>query len=67
MAPNFTRLVRFKDSNGTIHYGEAGSDWNKDLHGQSIPTYDISSPWSSEFPLTGRKEQVAEVIMPEYS
>ena len=61
MAANFTRLIRFEDAHGKIHYGEAGSDWKKDLHGQSVPTYDIADPWASEYPLTGDKVQIAKV------
>jgi hypothetical protein len=61
MSAQFTRLVRFEDSNGNIHYGEAGSDWRKDLIGQTIPTYSISSVFEEDFPLTGSKVEVAKV------
>lgn len=61
MAFKFSRLVRFEDSNGTVHYGEAGSDWQKDLRGQTVPTYNISDPWDEEFALTGKEVQVAKV------
>lgn len=62
MSAQFTRLVRFEDSHGNIHYGEAGSDWQKDLIGQAIPTYNISSVFEDEFPLTGSKVEVAKVV-----
>lgn len=61
MPAEFTRLVRFEDPQGKIHYGEAGPDWKTDLRGQNVPTYDISSPFASEFPLTGQKSQIAKV------
>ena len=61
MVAKFSRLIRFEDSSGKIHYGEAGADWKKDLHGETVPTYDISSPWTAEYPLTGDKVQVAKV------
>lgn len=61
MPAKFTRLIRFEDAQGKVHYGEAGPDWQKDLRGQKVPTYDISDPWASEFPLTGKQVQVAKV------
>lgn len=66
MAAKFTRLVRFADPKGNIHYGEAGSDWKVDLLGRKLPTYDITDPWASEFALTGHSEQVAKVGCPRY-
>ncbi len=60
MAPKFTRLVRFEDLNGDIHYGEAGSDWKADLLGQSVPTYNASNPFEDEFAFTGKEAQVAK-------
>lgn len=61
MNAKFTRLVRFEDSHGNIHYGEAGEDWKQNLKGQTLPTYNISSPFASDFPLSGQKVQVAKV------
>lgn len=63
MPANFTRLVRFEDPQGQVHYGEAGSDWKKDLHGQKIPTYDISSPFDSEYRSSGLEIEVAKVTL----
>ncbi|OAG44979.1 hypothetical protein AYO21_00941 [Fonsecaea monophora] len=64
MPAKFTRLIRFEDAQGAIHYGEAGPDWDKDLHGQTVPTYDISDPWAAEFPLTGKHVAVTKVLCP---
>ena len=61
MVATFSRLVRFRDPEGKVHYGEAGSDWQQDIHGQTIPTYSIDDPWAPDFPLTGVKAQVAKV------
>ncbi|KIX06972.1 uncharacterized protein Z518_04948 [Rhinocladiella mackenziei CBS 650.93] len=55
MAAKFSRLVRFEDSSGKIHFGEAGSDWQKDLVGQTVPTYNISDAFDGEYALTGDK------------
>ena len=61
MPAKFTRLVRFQDAQGAIHYGEAGADWTTDLHGKTVPTYDISSPFDAEYSLTGQEVKVAKV------
>lgn len=62
MAPKFTRLIRFEDSQGKIHFGEAGSDWKKNLHGQKVPTYKISDPFALDYCLTGDEVQVEKVV-----
>lgn len=62
MSAKFTRLVRFEDSSGNVHYGEAGSDWQKGLVGQSVPTYNISDVFAGEFPLTGNRVEIAKAL-----
>ncbi|KIW95657.1 uncharacterized protein Z519_04242 [Cladophialophora bantiana CBS 173.52] len=64
MTSRFTRLIRFEDPQGKTHYGAAGADWKLNLQGQTLPTYDISSPWASEFPLSGQKAEVAKILSP---
>ncbi|EXJ67934.1 uncharacterized protein A1O5_08548 [Cladophialophora psammophila CBS 110553] len=64
MTSKFTRLIRFEDPQGKIHYGEAGADWKLNLQGQTLPTYDITSSWASEFPLSGQKAEVAKILSP---
>lgn len=64
MAPsNFKRLIRFKTSDGHIHYGEAdGLNPNlKTLEGQTVPVYQGQNPWDSDFNLTSNREKIAEV------
>lgn len=63
MAATFSRLVRFEDSKGEVHFGEAGSDWQKDLAGQIVPTYDISDAFQTEYSLSGHKVEVAKVAI----
>lgn len=62
MPPQFTRLVRFEDSKGNVHFGDAGSDWQKELVGQTVPTYSISSALEEDFPLTGSKVEIAKAL-----
>ena len=57
----FTRLVRFKTSDGKVLYGEAGPDWQKDLHGQTVETFSGNGPWDEDFRLSGDKAVVSEV------
>ncbi|KAK4942971.1 hypothetical protein LTR10_017355 [Elasticomyces elasticus] len=60
----FTRLVRFTTSDGTTHYGEAGSDWQKDLRGQTVDTFQGTDPWDPDFSLSGKKAEISEVLCP---
>ncbi len=62
MAAKFERYVRFEDPNGKIHHGEAGLDWQKDLVGQTVPTYNISDVFDGQYPLTGDKAEIAKVV-----
>jgi predicted lipoprotein len=57
---NFTRLVRFEDEKGQIQYGEAGNQWEKDLHGQTLPTFNGDALMGS-LELSGQTAQVAKV------
>lgn len=43
MNPIFKRLVRFKDADGHIFFGEALSD---SLIGSEVPVYAGDSPWN---------------------
>lgn len=61
MATAFERLIRFEDLDGKIHYGEAGSDWQKDLVGQIVPTYAISNALAGEYSLSGEKAEISKV------
>lgn len=62
MTVQFSRLVRFEDPSGKIHYGEAGSDWQKDLIGQSVPTYNVTDPFKGEYSLTGSKAEISKAM-----
>lgn len=57
---NFTRLVRFEDQNGQIHYGEAGDQWEKSLHGHTLPTFD-GDPLAGSLEISGKTAKVAKV------
>ena len=61
MAP-FKRLVRFKSSVGTIHFGETDvRDPSKEsLVGTSVRVYNGSNPWDSELKLTEEKAEIVE-------
>lgn len=60
MAHVFNCLLRFRDTNGKIHYGETDevSDWE----GKTVSIYRGETPW--ELSETGEKAVVAEVICP---
>lgn len=62
----FTRLVRFKSSDGQTLYGEAGADWQKDLRGQTVDTFSGQNPWDPDFKLSGQKAVVSEVSIPYF-
>lgn len=61
MAQKFSRLIRFQDPNGHTHYGEAGTEWKKDLRGQTVPIYDIDDPYGASFSLSGKRAEIAKV------
>ena len=61
MAPTFDRLVRFEDSAGKIQYGEAGTDWQEDLVGKTVPTYAISTPFDENYRLSGDEVKIEKV------
>ena len=54
----FKRLVRFKDANNDILYGEAPID-TSNLVGHRVPAYTGDNPWILE--ATDRTAVVAEV------
>lgn len=62
---NFTRLVRFADSTGTIWYGDAeGKELTKEgLVGQSVPVYHGEHPWDADFAKTSDLREIAEVFL----
>lgn len=64
MSPNFERLVHFEDPSGKIHYGEAGRDWQKDLVGQTVPTYRISDVFDDQYILSGDEAEISKVAAP---
>jgi hypothetical protein len=61
MKVSFSRIVRFRDGEGQVYYGDAGSDWNKDLRGQSIEVFQGSQPWDTNFDRSGNHAVVSEV------
>lgn len=60
MAPNFQRLVRFRDENGQINYGEAPAD--EELIGKRVPIYTGSDPWDLQH--TTQTATITEVLCP---
>ena len=61
MAPIFSRLVRFEDKNGDIHYGEADADWKRNLVGQIVPTYVVTNVFDNDYTLTGKSVEISKV------
>ena len=61
MPAKFTRLIRFRDPKGHVHYGEAGDQWQQDITGKQVSTYDITTPYEANFQLSGKEAEVAEV------
>ena len=61
MVAQFSRLLRFEDAKGQIHYGEAGEEWQQNLIGRIVPTYDIADAFAREYHLTGEKVEVHKV------
>ena len=60
MSPIFQTLVRFRDDQGSIRYGEAPTD--KELVGMQVPIYDGDVPWNLR--TTTQKAKIAEVLCP---
>lgn len=60
MAERFSNLVRFKDSDGKVQYGEVESI--SDLIGQTVTVYDGESPW--DIVPTDKKATIAELLSP---
>ncbi len=65
-APKFTRLVRFTNPAGRVHYGEAhGKDLTLEgLVGQTVPVYQGGNPWDADFTRTSNTEEIAQVYLP---
>ncbi|KAH7131830.1 fumarylacetoacetate hydrolase family protein [Dendryphion nanum] len=61
MTVDFNRLVRFKDDEGTIRYGEAPEDLDQ-LVGKPVSVYGGTVPWELE--RTGSTATIAEVLCP---
>jgi len=57
----FLRLVFFEDTSGKTHYGEAGENWQEELIGRTIPTYDVATPFEESFPAPAGSAEVAKV------
>jgi 2-keto-4-pentenoate hydratase/2-oxohepta-3-ene-1,7-dioic acid hydratase in catechol pathway len=60
MSDTFSRLVRFKGTDGNIWYGEAPE--NHDLLGKRLPIYDGDVPWN--LARTNKEMEVAEILCP---
>lgn len=60
MSPNFQRLVRFRDSQGQVQYGEV--DRSKQLVGTQVPIYAGNTPW--DLRPTTHTAEVVEVLCP---
>ncbi|KAK5560803.1 hypothetical protein LTR46_001111 [Exophiala xenobiotica] len=60
MAVQFSHLVRFKDKEGTVLYGEI--DNVNDIVGQTATVYDGEQPW--DLVPTSKKAVIAEVLCP---
>lgn len=61
---SFQRLLRFKNPQGTIFYGESPVDGTvtaEQLLGASVKVYNNSSPFDDDFTFSGQTEKVAEV------
>uniref|UniRef100_A0A8H7K4A5 Fumarylacetoacetase-like C-terminal domain-containing protein n=1 Tax=Bionectria ochroleuca TaxID=29856 RepID=A0A8H7K4A5_BIOOC len=58
--PNFNRLVRFKDTDGNIRYGEAPSSGS--LIGSEVDVYSGIEPWNLS--LTKERAVISEVLAP---
>lgn len=60
MAPIFQRLVRFRDPQGKIHYGEAPN--KEELVGTQVPIYTGDAPWN--LGSTTQTAEITEVLCP---
>lgn len=66
MVPSFTSIFRFRDPEGTTHYGEAGSSKNhtkESLSGREVRIFNGHVPWDSDFTLTDSTRTVTEVTI----
>ncbi|KAI9836761.1 MAG: hypothetical protein M1819_000926 [Sarea resinae] len=61
MSAPFARLVRFKDPQGQVHYGEAPAK-AEDLVGAVVPVYDGKVPWN--LTPSESSSEIAEVLCP---
>ena len=61
----FSYLLRFKDDQGRVRYGEAGGVINSesDLLGRSVDVYN-GEPGNQNFRLSGEKAVVATILCP---
>lgn len=61
----FNYLVRFRDAQDNIHYGEAGDIGSEStLIGKTVDVYTGGNPWDDDFRLSGDKATIAEVCNP---
>lgn len=64
----FQRLIRFKDSGGTIHFGELGEqaiNSQDGFVGEEVDIYKRGvAPWDDDFQLSGERAQIKEVLCP---
>ncbi|EFX05260.1 fumarylacetoacetate hydrolase family protein [Grosmannia clavigera kw1407] len=64
---SFLCLVRFRDENGDVHFGEAGlapCHSQAILVGRKVPVFRGKEPWDSDFVLTEEEHTIQEVLSP---
>jgi hypothetical protein len=64
MPSKFVRLVRFKNPNGHIFYGELGLEIEASrdkLIGTRVKVYGGEVPWDEGFKITTTEEEISEV------
>lgn len=61
---SFTSLFRFRDDQGSIYYGEAGTPnapTKENLTGRDVQVFTGGDPWDDGFSLSNDRRRVAEV------
>ena len=61
MSQAFSRLVRFKATDGQTYYGEAGADWESELKGRTVQVFTGLDPWEKQFQLSDKTAVISEV------
>lgn len=63
---SFTSLFRFRDDQGSICYGEAGTPnafTKGNLTGRDVQVFTGGEPWDDGFSLSNERRKVAEVCL----